>query len=303
MRPITALVLTVAATAVLPAAASASTVSVDGTTAIFRSGNRASVVNTDSRPVPVGSTFTDTAQFLSAGPGCDQASPVWCQTAENVEIRLGRGDDVVTGWNFFNLLVTGAGGDDEINASGNLTDVDGGDGRDRIVVSSNAGAIASGGAGNDVIQTEFGPEATLSGDGGNDVVIGAATFINTISGGDGNDLLVGDALGNGSIDGGNGVDIIRVTGDFGGGYAIAAGRGTDIVIGGPGSDTVDAGPGDDLIAVAADGVADTVDCGSGFDRVYADADDLLTNCERRYLRPAPSSVADAGLASYRRVAG
>jgi Ca2+-binding RTX toxin-like protein len=282
------LLISTAALAIPAGVAGASTVSSDGTTATFQSGNRASDVTTDSRTRLGGSEFTDARQTLVAGEGCEASTPVFCRGPLHVDIRLGRGDDRVRSWNFSEIRVNGAGGDDDLDASGNVTWIWGGTGEDRIVASSNIRAFAFGGDDDDRIRSQFGIEANLHGEDDDDLVVGTR-FFNTVRGGRGDDDVFALNSGTGSVAGDSGDDAIALLGDGFGPYELTGGSGDDVIEGGPGADTVAAGSGDDRVDVFGDGGNDTVDCGTGFDRVSADPEDVVArNCERVVAGPTTS---------------
>lgn len=291
-----------------PAAALASIVSVDFSTgtALFRAGPGQSDVFSDQRFLPPGGSrspftepslpFTDSLQPLTAGEGCVQGFPVWCQ-AENEEVTLGADSDRFDGWTSHKLTVFGGAGDDTIRASGGRTNVSGGPGADRISAGANGLTTANGDAGDDAIQSIGGPESHFDGGTGDDLLVSGGK--NTLSGGHGNDdLILGSSGGN--VTGGQGADTLLMRGQPGNGFTtLDGGGGPDTIVAGPGSrESVFGGAGDDSIDVSGDERIDTVECGSGNDVVFHDAVDVISaDCEARAAGPMPTTGAvDAALA-------
>jgi hypothetical protein len=301
MRSLPILTAVTAASLIAPGAALASTVSLEGSTAVFRSGSHASDAVLDTRVFgAVG--FTDARQRLVAGAGCVAGTPVICPTAFDSSFILGAGSDRIRAWSGsgFTLSVSGAGGDDDIEASGNFTHVDAGSGNDRVVAGSNGTAEVIGGDGDDRIRSRFTHASDFEGDGGNDLIVVDSPERNTISGGGGNDDIF--VLGSGSTGGGYGTitsgagdDAIIVRSRGGIGYQIDSGADIDTIYGGNGADDIKAGGGDDLIDVYGDHAAtpgssidDVVNCGPGADTVFADPSDVIAaNCEWVEYGPIP----------------
>ncbi len=288
-----AMAATITATFALPASAVASTVGFDDGTVVFRSGSRASDV-TLSQPDLITLAFTDARQTLHAGAGCTPGAPVLCANPDLAPqlIRLGGGDDRVRAFSFSRLSVTASGGDDDIEANGNATDVAAGLGDDKVVVGSNGLAVAAGGDGDDAIRTSVGASSQLDGNGGSDLLVATRPFVNTVTGGGANDDIFVMA-GDGSVKGGDGDDAIVMRGDgFFGAYTIDAGTGNDTVLGSVGNDTIRGAGGNDVIDASGDfadfGGVDSIDCGGGYDTAYADTEDTVAaNCERVLSGPAP----------------
>jgi Ca2+-binding RTX toxin-like protein len=288
-------VLAIATSLVVPAAADASGISSDGTTAIYRSGSEAADLEVFTAFGGGGLTdiqVIDHHGGLIAGDGCTGAQPVTC-SGKSLDIRLNGGNDRSVGGGDGRQTVSGGTGEDVISSGGQRVTVSGGGDDDIIRGNANETSLVHGDGGNDVLWgTENFP--FLYGDGGNDFIF-ADGQINSASGGSGNDQLVGvgQRFRAGTMDGGSGDDVIafltpsgEIRNDT---WKINAGDGADTVVGSVITDTIVAGPGGDNIDVTGDGVADSVDCGSGFDRVYADAEDFVaSNCELRYDTPMPS---------------
>jgi Ca2+-binding RTX toxin-like protein len=287
LSPIIITALTVAAA--MPAAASASQVSVDQGTLLFKSGAPASDVVL--RGVQGGVAVTDSAQPLFVGPGCTTGAPVLCADAFFWDVRLGGGDDHFQGISAFPMTVRGGAGDDAIHAASQDTDVTGGPGNDDIWFNSNDTAHASGGDGNDRL---YGWENGIvaNGGSGDDLLVGDAKLSNFLDGNAGDDALVG-TRGYGELSGGAGNDVIAVPylGGLPGGWTLNGGPGDDLIQGSPLDDTISAGDGADTVS-AVDGSADTIACGAGADTVYADTQDSVAkNCETVVRGSAPSLPA------------
>ena len=146
------------------------------------------------------------------------------------------GHDKISGTNYADYLMGGAGNDTIGGNSGNDT-IYGGAGADRI----------NGHAGNDALYGDAGND-TLSGGGGND----------RLDGGAGNDTLNGDA-GSDQLNGGAGAD--KLYGQ-GGNDKLYGGAGNDTLNGGAGADLLDGGVGDDRLV--GGGGADTFVFRSGY---------------------------------------
>ena len=289
----------------LPAAASASTVSVDPDTAIavFRSGPQVSDVTSLASTFAPWLPFSDGAQTLDAGAGCVAGTPVLCD-GRDADIQLEGGDDRYRGWSWYAIRVSGGSGDDEIAASGAYTVVSGDGGADTITVGSNGTARADGGSGDDRIRSTTGVYAFLNGGDGSDLIAGDRPF-NTLSGGRGDDDVF--VLGvESTVSGGPGRDtIVAYARPWGARRTLDGDGDDDTIVGAAGPDTVSGGGGDDVIDVSGDADVDTVSCGSGTDIVYADAADAVAaDCEVRAAGPMPPSAAvDAARARYRAAFG
>ncbi|HWH94457.1 MAG TPA: hypothetical protein VNT03_11405 [Baekduia sp.] len=262
----------------------------DATSALplFTAGAAASDVRV--RDSLAGSTFTDAAQALVAGPGCVAGPPVAC-SANGVDARLSAHADRFRYHGSHLAKVTAGGGDDHVLASGDRNDVRGGAGGDDIWINGNGPSTAAGGSGKDRI---YGTElpVNLAGGGDADLVYGDSGVFNRISGNDGDDTLVGGAgsprSGGGTVSGSAGKDVIVVLGHD---WTISGGRGNDLIRGGPDVETITAGDGADRVDVR-DGVQDAVSCGAGVDVAYADPiDTVAADCETVSARPAPDLPA------------
>ncbi|RMG42074.1 MAG: hypothetical protein D6725_00270 [Planctomycetota bacterium] len=159
---------------------------------------------------------------------------------------------------------------------GNLThiEVDGGNGDDNILATTDLDDSISGGDGNDILSGGAGNNVLDGGD-GNDVVNGGLGD-DTLRGEDGLDVITGGD-GNDSIDGGNGADsIFGGTGNDtieGGDHAdsIQGQDGDDSILAGRGEDTVDGGAGNDTIAGGEQ--ADSLLGGDGADSIHGNSGD------------------------------
>lgn len=142
--------------------------------------------------------------------------------ANNITIRAGNGNDVITVGSgvTVNLRLEGGDGDDRITGGAGDDTIEGGKGND----------ILNGGAGRDYINGSLGDD-TISGGTGNDVIYG----------GNGNDLLRGQD-GHDYVEGGRGDD--RVYGNSGNDI-VSGGIGDDSIYGGAGNDRLYAGQGND----------------------------------------------------------
>ena len=285
-----------AAAAVFPAGAAASTVSIGAANpnlAVFRSGPGASDVTALGSIDATAFTFTEATQRLRAGSGC---TPVNTRTATcggpgatgplSADVRLGGGDDRFSGASKGGTVLTVAGGpgDDDIQANGDTSDAWGDDGDDTIRVSGNGTAIAHGGPGADQVRGGSAFRLKLYGGDHDDLVVSGAG-INELHGDAGGDAIVAE-IGNGTVSGGSGGDTILAAGV----WTIDAGSGSDTIVDSSGN-TVNAGDGNDLIDVTG-GFGSTVQCGRGFDTVHADADDsVASDCEVRVAGPLLASAA------------
>jgi Ca2+-binding RTX toxin-like protein len=295
---------TALAALVMPGAALASTVSMEANTAVFRSGAKASDVVL-GRLANGDPTFTDALQPLSAGVGCVGGVPVVCPNSFAQTLRLGAGSDRVKGFSFSPVSVIAAGGNDDVQMSGNSTDVDAGPGDDHVVAGSNGLADVVAGDGNDAIRSDVGTNADLAGNGGDDLMVAVTPGENHITGGGGNDDVIvmprnpntlGGGFGTITTAAGDDAILVRSEG-VGIGYTIDSGADIDTIYGGKGIDTVIAGGGNDLIDVFGDhnqfgGGVDTVNCGPGADTVFADPEDVIAaNCEWVEYAPIPQPWA------------
>jgi hypothetical protein len=200
----------------------------------------------------------DRSAPLVAGPGCEPvAEPappppaaVVCTAGAVGFQRLGDGDDWITspgGW------------------------VTGGDGNDVLTVSF---GDADGGKGDDVLLVATG---NANGQAGHDTVIGQRG-----EGGSGDDrLTVASGAGNA------GDDELSCFSHRSSGCFLNGGRGDDRLIGGAGLDRLGGGPGADRLQAREDRSAgqrprkDRVDCGTGRrDRATVDRRDSVKRCER-----------------------
>lgn len=214
-------------------------------------------------------------------------------TSRDIVLRLGSGVTAVTLGGTAPIDVrddaggngiVGNDGANVITVTGGADSVDGGLGRDRLVVDYRlaAGAVTgnstsnfseAGGGGRTVaitagtfedftVLTGSGADTLTVGDGKN--IIKAGNGANTITAGNGVNSIIGGRDAD-TITAGNGGNVI----DGGSGSnTITSGTGNDVIFGGTGVDIVVAGGGDDVITVL--GGADDVDGGAGNDRLVID---------------------------------
>ncbi len=126
----------------------------------------------------------------------------WAESALELELELGAGDDVVTAGDYVDFLA-GEAGNDTLDGAGGNNVLDGGDGND-VLTAGDGVDLLTGGDGNDVLDS--GAEGDLLDGGAGD---------DTLTAGDGTDVLIG-GTGNDTFDGGDGRDTAN--------YAEAAGR-------------------------------------------------------------------------------
>lgn len=247
--------LTALALLLVPAAASATTVSYENGTITVRAaaGEKNSItVNEGDGSYQI----TESSAPIEAGPGCSKAAGearVGCPAAgaAGLGVDLGDGDDsLVVSAGIPADILSGAGNDTVTGGSGDDI-VRGDDGDDRL----------TGNAGND----------TLEGAGGADTLDGGAGA-DTVSGNDGGDTLTG----------GDGDDtLVGADGDD----SLAGGEGNDRLEAGKGADSLDAGAGSDVLLTAEGEFTGTkekqIRCGAGADELTSGpADPFVSDCER-----------------------
>src|SRR4051794_18548312 len=271
----------VACAAVLPAAASASTVDGDAAlTATYTSRGRAADLAMPLSATPV---LTDAGARLTATGTCTSvdAHSATCPAA-NVVAVLGGADDTAKLAAQGRVTVDGGAGEDGIFAWGIGVTVGGGGGRDLLIGSADGTATIDGGGGSDRIYAR-GAGTAVTGDAGQDLVVIQSTQP--------------------GVDGGEGADSIVMTGSTPAG-TIAGGAGADLISAWPsterfasGGASYDGRAGSDIINVFGDGIGvDHVTCGTGTDTVYADADDdVAADCETVLRAAPPAGSAIAGL--------
>jgi hypothetical protein len=277
-------VLALTALCLAPSAASAASISSDGTIH-FRSGPEASdLVILPFNPAQV----LYAGGPLTIGPGCLAGPPITCQQGD-LDATLGAGNDRKKGpVSSFIETVSGGPGNDEIFAGGIGNHVHAGWGDDIAIISNDGRGDVSGGFGNDRLESFGDGLSTVSGGPGSDIVVGNGADNDDLSGGWGDDVLISTRSSSrffhGDADGGFGNDVIAApaTGPRLPWTWTMNGRwGNDTILGSPGNDTIAGGPGNDAIDVSGDGQADTVSCGWGRDTVAADDDDTVAaDCER-----------------------
>jgi hypothetical protein len=213
-----------------------------------------------------GSAFADT---LTGGAGWDR-------------IHGGNGDDIIDGGAGGDWLYGDAGNDRIVYNAANTT-IDGGTGRDTLVLKTGAtvdlgnyatSQVVGGNAYvkgfEDVDASAASGSVTLKASQYGSGLTGGA-FADTLTGGNGNDVIDGGA-GDDLIEAGSGNDVI-----FGGtgNDIIKAGSGNDTIDGGDGNDNIEGGSGDDIILAGAGN--DTVNAGSGNDVINGGiGNDILT---------------------------
>jgi len=186
--------------------------------------------------------------------------------ADVVEIHFGGGDDDM--WSLGTRVEAyGDAGADELQGGPGIDQLNGGEGGDTLTPSSFADVLA-GGPGSDTanyagqVETVVVTLDDVANDGRRATGAHVAdnqnvkSDVENVVGGTVGDELDGNAKANG----------------------IRGGDGPDQINGGAGADTLSGDAGDDMV-VAEDGVADTVNCGPGTDSVVADVADVLSNCE------------------------
>ena len=263
---------TVALTALLaslavPAAAPASTASVDvdgHITVVAAAGEVNNVTITrEDVALPVG--VWDAS--VTPGAGCwTFAAYVQCNGGSPI-VRLGDRDDVL----HYN--------DDTTDFLIGPADVEGGTGDDTITTAMSGDAV-DGGEGGDTINGYVGDD-TLEGGAGDDRVEGS--FGNDVlDGGIGVDTLIG-GMDDDKLSGGAGNDILRDN------------EGHDTVVGGAGADDVKPGDGNDTIDLRDGAGGDKLlECGTGTDTVHADTgDQVAADCEvvKRPVVPGSAHAA------------
>lgn len=199
----------------------------------------------------------------------------------------GDGADTLTSTGFYNEVIGGAGNDVLIGQSLLGDALQGGSGRDSIVMTDGqtfdeltwiSHSHADGGSGHDTIQGGKAGDVAYGGKG--DDLMDGADGDDSLAGGDGNDTLLGgngaDSMSGGAqddrLDGGSGDDVL-----LGGAGAdrLIGGDGKDSLDGGTESDTLTGGSGDDVLA-GADGNDrlvgeagnDSLSGGEGDDRAF-----------------------------------
>ena len=230
-------------------------------------------------------------------------------SAGTITVDAGDGDDILRGeyLGFNSGPVTLLGGPGADTLTVNMSDVaDGGPGDDRF-----DGAL------------RFGDEGTLTGGDGTDSVavdfaaVDPVAFVFTFAdtgmtisapGVAATQRVAWTSVENGDIKVGEGGQTVDGS-SFAGTLRVAAGGGSDTLIGTGGADFLDGGTGNDFIEGgsgadvyhggngfdlihARDGIADTGDCGADEDTLVADAGDAIADCERVDLPPLPPPPPD-----------
>ncbi len=277
---------------IVPATASAATVTVSGGTpgnltfqAALGEANDVGVADFLDPVRGRGLTVTDAGAPITFDATCDAGPPRLCPVRP-VAVHLGdRGDRATVITHVADASVWGDSGNDDIVSSGVFSFASGGPGHDRLRVNSNADAVAYGGGGNDEIDAASAFRARAYGGSGSDLIVQGLSAQAILDGGSGPDTIVGlpQALSSVEAHGGGGADVLTIQAEGGNGrdaaWTLTGDDGDDVITGGPGADTISGDAGRDRI-FAAGGGADSVQCGSGHDVVKADAEDTVAaDCE------------------------
>jgi Ca2+-binding RTX toxin-like protein len=248
------------------AAASAATVSYDGTTMTYNAAaGEVNNVNVDQSGAAVtinDSTSPVTADATAVTNGCSQDDPntVTCPTVAAITINLGDMNDSL----------------DSTTSVTAPENVDGGAGNDRCLSGGAGNDVIHGGAGDDCIYGDTGNGTSVS---GNDQIFGDDGS-DDLRGQSGNDLVSGGA-GDDFVTGGPGAD--QVNGDAGDDYLEGGpGLGTpadngDVISGGSGIDTYDyfhnSSDNTTPVNLTLDGQANDGLAGEG-DNILSDVEDI-----------------------------
>jgi Ca2+-binding RTX toxin-like protein len=286
---------------VLPAVASAGTVSSSGGTITFAFDPAATTGESLSLGVTGGTAFVDSDRPLTAGANCSlNGARVECPVAGGFVVNLGGFNDSVNTDQLtgpMTIVAHGGSGADGIAGSVNGDQLFGDDGDDNLY-GRDGNDILDGGGGGDLIDDGPGND-TAGGGPGNDTFV-AGPGADLMSGGDGADRAdysarlnpvtitlngvaddgeagEGDNVAADVEDAVGGAGNDRIVGGVSGGYLYGNG-GNDTITGSPLEDRIEAGEGDDVVD-ARDGGFDSIDCGPGNDVVYADPGDSTTGCE------------------------
>ncbi len=269
--------------------ASASTISLTGTTMEYQAAPKASDVIV-SRSLEV----KELLQPVTVGAGCVPGPPISCPGATSARFDFGNKADTFRSFSFFPYTINGNGGGDAIRAAGLRNFVDGGDGRDSIWENGNSSGIVHGDDGDDKLFS-FEASSEVHGNADDDLVVTGAAGNGALLTGDGGFDQVVATSGGGVASGGARADTIVV--DAFQAWTIDGGPGADTIKAGSGQDTVTSGGGNDVVDVSGDAEsADSVTCGNGrYDTVYADSDDVIAgDCESvSYSTPALAAVDTA----------
>jgi hypothetical protein len=303
-----------AALSLLPATATAATLTNGGGTLTYSGGNTAGDVEVGQQPdgtVQV-QPQADDADPITAVSGCTAAAGTYsCAGVARIDARLNGGNDA------FTLQGIGGVGGTGVNLPFNAT---GGDGDDIVTGGSGGGARIDGGPGNDDLGASGGTNTLIGGAG--DDVLGGGTGTDTYVGGPGIDRAglfepaVGDAVI--TIDGVANDGLARehdnVAADVenvsvlvfdlsppsvhvtivgsAAGNQLEAPDEPSTVIGGAGNDVLDGGSFGDTIN-ARDGYADRVDCGGGVDTAVVDTlDQVSATCEHVQVAAVANATED-----------
>jgi len=310
-RPTLLALATVAATAAVPATASAASIALTapGGTPTIAYAAAPGEVNALEMHGTVGGGFDLRMPFneysapLTVGAGCGGLLPTICGRVDQafpVAVSLADKDDVASVNSFTDDLTMDAGsGNDDVLAGGLDATAGGGSGNDSIILAANSLTTGNGGDGRDRIYAGLGAAAArLTGGRGGDLLVPDGFAFNDAEGDSGDDRLVsftGDTV---TLSGESGNDVLAAP-TSGGDVTLNGGSGRDTIVSHVGGVTVDAGSGTDFVDVRGDAssAADTVSCGSGRDVAWANSGDAVaSDCEvviRRGTPPVIGKVSSA----------
>jgi len=237
-------------------------------------------LNISGAPAPAGSLHTFDYTFSS--PTLVNGVRPTIQ-ADDVEIVMGGGDDVVTMTNVEDAYVALGFGNDRVNLAGVCRSVGivpltpaeraanptASDGRDVVVANNSQGVNCDGGDDNDEMRVQMLDASQFYGNDGNDILTLSGDFTNsTFRGGKGDDLVtvaagVHPGLTGSYFYGDQDNDTINLQGSKGMFITINGGIGNDILKGGDGQETIFAN--DNVIG------NDQVDGGPGADFIHYDS--------------------------------
>jgi Ca2+-binding RTX toxin-like protein len=300
-RPLLAIVVTLAATAAVPATASAASIALTapgGTPTITYTGapgevNALEMHGTVGGGFDLRMPFNEFSAPLTDGAGCSGLRPTLCGFADKafpVSISLGDRNDVASTNSFTQSLTMDAGpGEDDVLAGGLDATADGGSGNDTVILAANNLVTGDGGPGRDRIYGGLGAAAAiLSGGNGADLLVPDGFMFSKAEGGSGTDRLVSLAGERVTLIGNSGADALAAP--AGRKPTLDGGSGRDTIFSHAGGATVDAGAGNDVIDVRgpSDDPADTVTCGTGFDVAWVNGGDTVADdCETVIRRGTP----------------
>ena len=204
---------------------------------------------------------------LDGGAGDDA---IYNNSGTNVSINGGTGNDTLNNVKGSNVIIIDEEGDDYLyNSEGSNVTMDGGTGNDTLINSEGSNVTMDGGTGNDSIEnTGLGSNVTISGGDGSDTIYNNS-FDVSIDGGDGDDIITNSInnysiqKSNATISGGAGndsivnVDAVNVT------FKYSDGDGLDTVYGFNATSTLKIGGGTDTYSITESGSDIIVTVGDG----------------------------------------